>query len=203
MSSMSDRFYKKWWPWVFGPLVFISVIVVLSITNSKTSSDQRPAASTNLPMLMGFGATRDDWNRNHIADSRFTSNSDYNPDPALPDQRYNDRYVVTSGAGRILSYEMRLSGRPNIEVAEAEALKEFPSDASMVWFSQKGDCSQMEVQSKTLGAILSDPGNPRGAVLGEFQTAAVDGKDIYNATNNNDVFFNLGLYQSAQNAPGC
>lgn len=204
-QHVGDRFYKKWWPWVFGLLAFIIVIVVLSITNSKTSSDQQPEASANVPMLMGFGATRDDWNRSHIADTRFTPNSAYNPDPSLPDQRYNDRYLVTSRAGRILSYEMRLSGSPDIEAAKTEALKEFPSDASMVWLSQKSDCFQMEIQSNALGAGLSDPaiGDASGTAFVEFQSQVSGNDSVYDQANNNDLFFSLGLYQSAQDAPGC
>jgi hypothetical protein len=186
--------------WISGGLVILMILGFLGLSDHGPAI-QKQAITT--PLITGFGATHDDWNRSHIADTRFTPNSAYNPDPTLSDPRYNDRYIVTSRMGRVLSYEMRLSGNPDIGAAKAAALKEFPSDASLVWFSQKSACFQMELKSAILGAALSDPSNSNGATLVEFQTRTQDGKDTYSPTDNNDIFFNLGVYQNAQDAPAC
>lgn len=187
--------------WALGSLIIVALILVVSFGSGRNSNLQQH--TTDVPSLMGFGATLDDWNRNHVADTRFMANSAYDPDPTLPDKSHDDRYLVTLGAGRVLSYEMRLSGSPNIEEAKTDVLKEFPSDAAVVWFDKKSQCSQMEVASKILGGTLSGSDSQNGQVLVEFQTITADGKDAYDSASNNDLFFNLGAYQTAQDAPGC
>jgi hypothetical protein len=87
---------------------------------------------------------------------------------------------LASGTGIVDNYEERLSGSPDIEMAKTEAVKEFPADATVLWFLKKPDYSQMAVQSKTLGTEMSDPDNPNGDAFVEFQTMTSDGKDTHN-----------------------
>ena len=200
------KFYKKWWFWiVVGIFAFMLVVFIVGIATPTNPPVQQPksSSSSSVPSVTGFGATLMEWNKSHVADTRFAANTAYNPDQNLPDQRYNDRYILISRSGRVLSYEMRLAGSPNIDTAKGAALNELPPDATVVWFSKKDQCAQMEVQSKTLGMVLSDSENKQGAALIEFQTMMADGKDAYSQTNNNDIFLNLGVYRSPQDAPGC
>jgi hypothetical protein len=199
MQQTARKLFKRWWVWI----VAMSILVIVS-TNYSLRSQQAVNTLTVQPVststVTGFGATRDDWNRSHISDPRFAPNAAYNPDPTLSDQAHDDRYIVTSGPGRVLSYEMRLPGTPDIKTAKSESLREFPSDASILWYSQKPTCYQMEIESRALGAALSDS---QGAALVEFQTLTPDGKDVYNQADNNDIFFNLGLYPTVENGPAC
>lgn len=192
---------KETAPTYISVLVLIVVVLLIYILSQNSA---QPTKTAGAPTITGLGATLEDWNKAHVADSRFALNSAYNPDPALPDQLHNDRYLVSYySSGRILIYEMRLAGTPSIAAAKAEALKEFPPDAQIVWASQKDQCFQMEVASHMLSSSLSDPGNPNGEGLVEFQTSTPDGKDLYNLANNNDLFFTLVTYSNASDAPGC
>lgn len=182
-------------------LVLIAVVLVVYVLSQNSAETTKiPGA----PTTTGLGATLEDWNKAHVVDTRFGLNSAYNPDPALPDQSHDDRYLVSDhSSGRILSYEMRLPGTPSIAGAKAEALKEFPADAQIVWATQKDKCFQIEVASHMLSSSLSDPGNPNGEGLVEFQTSTPDGKDLYNVAKNNDLFLTLTAYSNASDAPGC
>jgi hypothetical protein len=203
-NDFKKNVYKRWWFWAVIVLILFLIIVSLNGSGSKPPAQQK---ITGASLITAFGATLSDWNANHVADMRFAQNAAYNPDSNLPDQTHNDRYLLSdTNRGRVLGYEMRLSGTPDTSTAKSESMKEFPSDAAILWSIQKSGCYQMEVTSKMLGEALADPriGDSQGAVLVEFQTSAVNGTDApYDQTLNNDIFFNLGLYQTSADAPSC
>jgi hypothetical protein len=167
-----------------------------------------PSVTTvaKVPVLIGFGATLPDWNANHTADQnpKLFQNSVYNPDPNSKDP--SDRYfAVTFKGGRALQYEMRLPEKTTIDQAKAIVLKDFPNDASVIWYNPNaGQCALMEVQSKILATVLSTPsiGAIQGEVFIEFGTYSSD-KDTYDPANINDIILQLGSYQNASEAPNC
>jgi hypothetical protein len=66
----------------------------------------------------------------------------------------------------------------------------------------------MEVQSKTLGSVLSTPkiGDPDGMVFVEFFTSTSqtqNSNSTYDPQNVNSALLQLGNYASASDAPGC
>src|ERR1700675_4583195 len=93
----------------WGFLFSIILVLFLVVSFGAGHNSHRHQQTVDVSSITGFGAIFDDWNRNHVADTRFAANSAYNPDPTLPDKSHGDRYLVTSGAGRVLSYEMRLA----------------------------------------------------------------------------------------------
>jgi hypothetical protein len=174
--------------------------------SSGSTQSPGPEQAVQPSVVTGFGATLSDWNAHHTPDDRFATNAAYDPDPSLPDPSHNDRYLVNDASnGRIVGYELRIPGTPDIQAAKAVSLKEFPPDAIVAWASQRSQCYQMEVRSKVLGMALSDPaiGDATGTALVEFQSqvSGVDG--AYDPNNNNDIFFSLGFYPTAQDAPAC
>jgi hypothetical protein len=56
----------------------------------------------------------------------------------------------------VLNYLMRFQATA-IDDAKRQALAEFPTDTTIVWFATKDTCAQMEVKSPSLGKALSDP----------------------------------------------
>lgn len=178
------KFYKRWWFWAF---LVVAVIVVAAVASGPSSPQQAPSPSVqSVPPITGFGATQDAWNGAHTADtSRYSS--------------------VFATGGRILSYEMHLPDGQSVDQAKAAALKEFPSDATVLWFTQENQCSQMEVQSNALGTALADPaiGDASGTALVEFQSQLSGNDSSYDPANNNDIFFSAASYANASDAPGC
>jgi hypothetical protein len=190
----------KNWIWPLLTLFMVPFVVSLWISKPPVSQQAPKAPAVEAPVLTKFGATLDDWNRTHIADPRFAANAAYNPDPNLQDPGHDDRYLLESGKARVEAYEMRLPGTPNIETAKSESLKEFPADATVVWSVQRPQCYEMEVASKILEATLVDAS---GTVLVSFQSQVSGTDSGYNSANNNDVFFTLGNYPTAKDAPDC
>jgi hypothetical protein len=129
----------------------------------------------------------------------LAANAAYNPDPGLLDPGHDDRYMLESGNGRVDAYEMRLPGAPNIATAKSESLKELPTDAVVLWGIQRPQCYQMAVASKILEAAL---GEASATVLVSFQSQVSGKESEYEPTNNNDIFFTLGSYLTAKDAPG-
>jgi hypothetical protein len=196
-------FYKRRWFWVTTISACLLIVVSLSAGSTQLPS---PEQAVQPPVVTGFGATLGEWNAHHTADDRFATTAAYDPDPSLPDPSHNDRYLVNEFShGRVLGYELRIPGTPDIQAAKSVSLEEFPPDTTVAWVSQRSQCYQMEVQSKLLGMALSDPaiGDATGTALVEFQSqvSGVDG--AYDPNNNNDIFFSLGSYPTAQDAPAC
>ena len=173
----------------------------------KTTSTPTPAATAikQTVHLAGFGATIDEWNSNHITDTRFATNTAYNPTPGLGESdRYNDAYYgVNVIGGRVTEYSMRLPHNTAIATAEDMVLKsEFPSDAKILWAMNQDSesCTQMEVSSSLLGSVLG----VSGQALVEFQSPANStGSSIYNPANASNVTLMLGSYSTPSEAPGC
>jgi hypothetical protein len=170
-------------------------------TTSGTTTSGTPTASG--PAITGYGATREQWDANHQADDRFAPGSVYDPDPSINpgDQLHNARYyTVNSTAGRILDYSMRFPPHTSITAARGQAMDELPPDAHVRWYDVKDTCSQMVVESRTLGRVLGGHiGDPSGAVLVEFTTG-----EGYEPSNVTEAIFGLGgSYGTAQSSPGC
>ncbi len=145
------RFYKKWWFSILaGIFVFMLVVFIVGIATPTNPLVQQPkySSSSSLPSVTGFGATLMEWNKSHVADTRFAANAAYNPDPNLPDQRYNDRYLLISRSGRVLSYEMRLAGSPNIDTAKAAALMSFHQMPQSCGFPRKTNVHKWKYRVK-------------------------------------------------------
>lgn len=172
----------------------------------KAAPSPSPAAST--PPVTGFGATNADWESHHTAYSGCSPGSCYNPDPNLPQTnghvgiRY---YAVDHSNGHVTNYQMNLPQQTPISAAKAEALQEFPSDATALWYQVKDSCSQMEVKSAALGAALGNSaiGDAAGYAFVEFSTLAADGSSGYTEGNINNLILTLGSYPTPSDASGC
>jgi hypothetical protein len=182
---------------------------------TKQVQQATPVASSTqpaLPTITGYGATQNDWNNNHQADTRYDSGAVYDPTPGLgSDDRHNAKYyLVSTQNGRILTYEIRLPNQSNLAAARAEVMQEFPADAKVVWQQTADQCSQMEVSSAMLGSASvlgsKDIGDSLGQVFVEFQTDTTSTASLnsyYDASNVNLATLNLGSYSTAADAPGC
>jgi hypothetical protein len=132
----------------------------------------------------------------------------YNPDPNLPQMNghIGTRYfAVDHTNGRVTIYQMALSPKTPIASAMAQALQEFPGDASMVWYQVMATCSQMEVKSAILGSALGNPsvGDASGYASVDFSTITPDGSSGYTASNINLIILTLGSYLTPSDSPGC
>lgn len=116
--------------------------------------------------------------------------------------------------GRVLGYTMNLAPGTTEAVAKETVLREFPTDASILWYTvnpagsaqaANGACGQMEVKSAELGLALSDPaiGDAEGMAFIELSTVSSDGSSGYDAKNINQALFLLGSYATAADAPAC
>ncbi len=166
-----------------------------------------PTASPS-PAIIGFGATDASWNAHHIAASDFAPGAAYNPDQNLPkiNGYAGARYVATNHSnGRVLGYMMNLMPGTTVAAAKASVLQEFPSDASVIWFTARDSCAQLEVKSAILGAVLGDPniGAPDGMAFVELDTEHSDGTASYDSKNINQAILLLGNYATAADAPAC
>jgi hypothetical protein len=160
--------------------------------------------------VVGFGATTADWNAHHVAttDSGLAAGCCYNPDSTLP--RVNGHvayryFTVNPTNDRVMNYLMDLHPGTTIAQAKAEMLREFPSDASVLWFAVKDTCAQMEVQSATLGKVFATPaiGDPKGEVFVEVYTVQAGGDAIYDPRNLNEGLLILLSNETAADAPAC
>ena len=172
----------------------------------------QPAPPPPPPSIVGFGATIDDWNANHVADSRYGENSVYNPTPGLgSDAQHNSKYyAVMVEKGRVLGYSMKFPNGCSLSVSQAELMQEFPPDAAILWQSARtadpsNACYQLEIKSPILGTILSDPaiGDPEGLVFVEFTSDSPGAYGVYDPSNVNGAILMLGNYQAPASAPQC
>jgi len=132
----------------------------------------------------------------------------YNPDPTLPllNGQVGYKYVVVEHQnGRVLRYQVDLHPHTTIDEAKAIALAEFPPDTSVLWFTVKDTCADMEIQSRTLGKALSAPaiGDPQGQALVELYTAQPSGSAVYDAQNINEGIVMIDSNPTAASAPAC
>jgi hypothetical protein len=179
-----------------------------SPTNIPAPTVSPPPAQAPVPTVVGFGATDADWNAHHSETPGFAPHAVYDPDPSLP--RVNGHtgsryYAVNHMNRRVLNYSMSLRPGTPVGAAKTQALQEFPTDVTVVWFRVRDTCAQMEVKSATLGAALADPtiGDPQGLAIIEFSTHQPDGTSIYSAANVDDVILTLGSYATPNDAPAC
>jgi hypothetical protein len=172
-------------------------------TPSKAAGSQStvstPSAADD---ITGFGATDAAWSSRHTEDKAFAPGAVYDADPSV----YSGaRYVaVNHSNGRVLGYTMNFPPSPATAV-KAEVLKEFPSDASILWFSVRDTCAQFETKSAKLGAALGAPaiGDPDGMVFVEVYDVHSDGTSTYDANSINQALVMLGNYATSADAPAC
>ena len=153
------------------------------------------------PSLTGFGATTASWDAHHQADPKFTAGSAYNPTPGLgsPNDRY---YGVNSQNGHITSYSERFAAGTSLASAKAQAMREIPSDARVLWSATKDTCTQMGVTSARLDTALgaNDKTWKKGdGVLVEFTSDA----GTYNAASAPGALFSEGDVSTSQAAGAC
>lgn len=180
----------------------LRVCAVLGLALSLTAT----AAATSLRSITGFGATTAAWNRAHVQDPNAAPGTAYDPDTSLPKvnghtaARY---YAVEHEDGHVLGYEYRFHPVA-ISSAEALVLREFPSDARVVWFRAVGaSCAQMLVRSAIVGRARSARkiGDPEGTALIEFSSGALE--ESYSARSVNDALFMIYPLVAKSGAPGC
>jgi hypothetical protein len=161
----------------------------------------------NGSVLAGFGAPDSIWEARHTADTRFAPGSAYDPSPdhADPsDPSRNDRYYTVGHTdGRVTMYSMRNPPGTSIAAAQADALAEFPADATTLWFSQKDVCAATATQSPMIGAALGDPKNREGRVLVAFYTLEAGGESAYRPENVNEMVFLPIHVANPDEAPSC
>lgn len=201
----------------------VSVIVVVGVlaagcgsqASSTSATVTAPASASSSPSpaadsITGFGATDTAWNAHHTAatDSGLAPGCCYSPDPSLPQVNGHVGYryfAVQHSNGRVLDYEMDLHPGTSSAEAKAEVLREFPPDATVLWFAVKASCAQMEIQSAALGKALAVPaiGDPAGEGSVELNTVHADGTSSYDARNINELIVSLGSYATAADSPAC
>lgn len=171
-----------------------------------TPSAKAAPAKPMQPSLTGFGATTASWDAHHQADPNFTAGSAYDPTPGLAppgDPTRDDRYYsVNSQNGHITSYSERFAAGTSLASAKAQAMREMPSDAHVLWSATKDTCTQMGVTSARLDTALgaNDKTWKKGdGVLVEFTSDA----GAYNAASDPEAFFSEGEVSTSQAAAGC
>jgi hypothetical protein len=167
----------------------------------KSASAPAPAKSTQPPSLTGFGATTASWDAHHKADPNFAAGSTYDPTPGLgsPNDRY---YSVNSQNSHITSYSERFAAGTSLASAKAQAMRELPSGAHVLWSATKDTCTQMGVTSARLDTALgaNDKTWKKGdGVLVEFTSDA----GTYNAASDPEAFFSEGDVSTSQAAGAC
>jgi hypothetical protein len=100
-------------------------------------------------------------------------------------------------------YSMRNPPGTSIAAAQANALAEFPADATTLWFSQKDVCAATAIQSPAIGAALGDPKNREGRVLVAFYTLEAGGESAYRPENVNEMVFLPINVANLDEAPSC
>ena len=188
------------------------ILVGCGSSESAPTAQATPSKATGLPStastpsaaddITGFGATDADWSAHHTEDKAFAPGAVYDPDPRV----YSGaRYVaVNHSNGRVLGYTMNFVPSP-VSAVKSEVLKEFPSDASILWFSVRDTCAQFETKSAKLGGALGPPaiGDPDGMVFVEVYDVHSNGTSTYDANSINQALVMLGNYATSADAPAC
>lgn len=177
----------------------ISPATLNKATGSPSTTSSPSSAAED---ITGFGATDAVWSAHHTEDKAFAPGAVYDSDPSV----YSGaRYVaVNHSNGKVLGYTMNFAPSP-VSVVKAAVLKEFPSDASILWFSVRDTCAQFETKSAKLGAVLSTPaiGDPEGMAFIEVYHVHSDGTSAYDANGINQALVMLGNYTTSADAPAC
>jgi hypothetical protein len=197
-------------PSVGTPAPSLSVVATATPTSTPVLTPAPTLGPKVAERIIGFGATTADWNANHVAttDSGLAAGCCYNPDSTLPKVNGHVAYryfTVNPTNDRVMNYLMDLHPGTTIAEAKAEMLREFPSDASVLWFAVKDTCAQMEVQSATLGNVFGTPsiGDPKGEVFVEVYTVQAGGDAIYDPRNLNEGLLILLSKETAADAGAC
>jgi len=163
-------------------LLVVSILVGLAIvtigavsgcgsTKTTTNDDSTNAASageiadtvktTSVPEvtqkveIVGFGATREDWDKNHEMADGYSKGSAYLPMVNGKQPKYSG---VTDIDGRILNYTVNFDSGTSQQTANTYILAEFPKDAKMSTSPvTTGDrCQIFEVRTNTLESVLKN-----------------------------------------------
>ncbi|HSZ06663.1 MAG TPA: hypothetical protein VK778_15860 [Solirubrobacteraceae bacterium] len=173
-------------------------------TTASASSEPKPGE------LTGWGATDAAWNSAHMEDSQFSSGSVYNQNPSLQEINGHtgaEYTAVIHQDGHVLNYYYNFQSK-SISEAKAEVLSsQFPTETHIVWFTDKGSCADMLVQSDTLRKALSGKtiGDNEGTALVEFGSGE-SGAESYDesAVTNALIMLPAGANPSGPStAPGC
>jgi hypothetical protein len=158
-----------------------------------------------LPVLTGFGATQDEWNKTHNADTRATANSSYDPGNGLTDcSNFGDKYYGMAGTS---DYGMCFPNGQSLATTQAIVMQEFPADTTILWQGKQtndepSECYQMEVHSATLAEVLGTDGD----AFVEFETLDpnnTSGNIEYMPSNVNDASLIDTDNASLSSANGC
>jgi hypothetical protein len=171
----------------------------------STSQASGPsAADAPSDGLTGYGATSQEWNAHHTADSRFDPGSAYDPDSSLAPNQGQDVYVaVNLQDGRVVDYQMNIPGG-SIRDAIARALEELPPDAYKLWGVARNGCYLAVLTSRTLSKVLGNLpiGQPNSNVDVEF-TTMFSGIVGYDNSDVNTILVGPGSTPAADSIEGC
>jgi hypothetical protein len=210
-SKLLSKMFHGQVPRKKARLWFGGATILFFVAYSVTAPPEPSTTANTAPTvtLTGYGALQSDWDAHHTRDSRFDGMV-YNPTANTgTDDQHNDKYyMVSTSDNRITSYTMRLPNQSTQAAAQAEAMKEFPSDVSVQWQAKKDVCYQVGIKSSLLATQLGAKpiGDTNGQVLIEFQTDSAASSSLnsaYDATNVNLAILTLGSYNTANDAPGC
>ena len=138
-----------------------------STPTPRTETTPKPSQQA-APVLTGFGATIQEWNKTHTAAKDFTSDSAYNPEPNSAGGCNGVEYCSMQGT---TYYEMSWPNGQSQAVSQAIVMKEFPADTTIVWQQKMtadapNACYDLEVHSATLAQAQGTDGD----ATVEFQT---------------------------------
>jgi len=119
------------------------------------------------------------------------------PPGATGDPTRDDRYyAVNALGGHVTNYSERFAAGTSLASAEAQAMREFPNDARVLWPATKDACTQMGVTSARLGTALGAGGD--GAMV-DFTSDT----GAYSAGPGSGASFSQGDVSSPQEAGSC
>lgn len=198
--------------------LLVALIIIVAIKSGGKNPSKPLTESNTAPVavvLTGYGALQQDWNKHHQQDPNYAKNEAYNPTPGLgTDSAHTDKYyALNTSSGRVTSYQMRLPNGQPLAAAQQEVMKEFPSDASILWQNAvssdpTNSCYLEEIKSPTLGKVLGGKafGDPQGEVLVELSTATLqtaNDNSYYSPSNVNRASLQFLVYQTAADDPAC
>lgn len=153
-----------------------------AVTGAATHSARAATASDR--GLTSLGATMAAWNAHHRSSPAYSN--------------------VTPQDGRVVEYTVN-TGTISIATAIKRAKHQLPADARQKWATQRGNCYQVELTSRTLGRALSDPaiGDSGGGILAIINTLLPDGSAVYHPSGVNQIMLAPGSYPAPADAPDC
>lgn len=111
---------------------------------------------------------------------------------------------VTLQDGRVVEYTVN-TGTISLATAIQRAKQQLPADTQQEWATQRGNCYQVELTSRTLGRALSAPaiGDSGGGILAIINTLLPDGSAAYRPAAVNEIMLSPGSYPAPADAPDC